>query len=77
MSSIYDDLRPVPDLPRPQRIFGAPDHGIPPLEEIARLMRSLTYGEMIELAKALWTAKDDTEITADTLPAILHAWATR
>ena len=46
-----------------------------PVDQIAQLTRSLTYGEMIELAAELWKAAGDTEITAKTLPAILHRWA--
>lgn len=46
-----------------------------PVDQIAQLTRSLTYGEMIELAAELWKATGDTEITAKTLPAILHRWA--
>jgi hypothetical protein len=30
---------------------------------------------MIDLAAELWKAAEDTEITAKTLPAILHRWA--
>ena len=46
-----------------------------PVDQIAQLTRSLTYGEMIELAAELWKAAGDTEITAKTLPALLHRWA--
>lgn len=52
---------------------------LPPtsLDDIALSLRSLTYGEMIELAGGLWTARDDGDITSDSLPAVLHRWATR
>jgi hypothetical protein len=46
-----------------------------PLDEIADVTRSLTYGEMIDFAAELWKAAGGTEITAKTLPAILHQWA--
>jgi hypothetical protein len=46
-----------------------------PLDEIADVTRSLTYGEMIDFAAELWKAAGGTEITAKTLPAILHHWA--
>jgi hypothetical protein len=46
-----------------------------PLDKIAELTRSLTYGEMIGLAGELWKAAGDAEISAETLPAILHRWA--
>src|SRR5215467_896056 len=46
------------------------------IDKIAELIRSLTYGEMIELASALQeAAAGETEITAGTLPIILHRWA--
>jgi hypothetical protein len=48
-----------------------------PLDEIADVTRSLTYGEMIDLAAELWEAAGGTEITAKTLPAILHQWASK
>jgi hypothetical protein len=46
-----------------------------PLEEIADITRSLTYGEMIDFAAELLKAAGDTEITAKTLPAIVHQWS--
>jgi hypothetical protein len=50
-----------------------PRHFAPfdPIDQIA----DLTYGEMIDLAAELWKAAGDVEITAKTLPAILHRWA--
>ena len=56
--------------------YDPPVLAIDPLDDIGSLVRSLTYGQMIDLAAALWSAKGDREITADTLPAILHSWAT-
>jgi hypothetical protein len=41
----------------------------------AELIRSLTYGEMIEFASALQQASGGAEITAGTLAIILHGWA--
>ena len=46
------------------------------IDRLANLIRSLTYGEMIELASELQKAARETEITAETLPTILHRWAT-
>jgi hypothetical protein len=46
-----------------------------PIDKIAELTRSLTYGDMIDLAAELWKAAGDAEISAMTLPAILHRWA--
>ncbi len=45
------------------------------LDKMAELIRSLTYGEMIGLAAGLLKAAADAEITGETLPAILHRWA--
>lgn len=45
------------------------------LNKVAKLIRSLTYGEMIDLAAGLLKAAADTEITRETLPEILHRWA--
>jgi hypothetical protein len=45
------------------------------IDKIAELIRSLTYGEMIELASGLQEAAGGAEITAGTLPMVLHRWA--
>src|SRR6266436_3799701 len=45
------------------------------IDKIAELIRSLTYDEMIELAFGLREAAGEMEITAGTLPIILHRWA--
>jgi hypothetical protein len=45
------------------------------IDKIAELIRSLTYGEMIGLASGLREAAGEMEITAGTLPIILHRWA--
>jgi hypothetical protein len=47
------------------------------LDEIAALMRALTYGEMIELAEGLWNVNGQgSEISKDNLPGLLHRWST-
>jgi hypothetical protein len=47
-----------------------------PLDEIATLVRSLTYAEMMELAEGIWKTKpEDAAITAENLPVILHKWS--
>jgi hypothetical protein len=46
-----------------------------PIDKIAELTRSLTYGDMIDFAAELWKAAGDADISAETLPAILHRWA--
>lgn len=47
-----------------------------PLDEIAKLVRALTYGEMMDLCEKVWGAKPDGELTQATLPATLHRWST-
>ena len=50
--------------------------GRQPLEEIASLVRSLTYGEMIELAASMWKAQPDgSDFTQENLPAMLYRWS--
>jgi hypothetical protein len=45
------------------------------LDEIALLLLALTYGEMIELANAIWTVQPEgSAITQENLPALLHRW---
>lgn len=47
------------------------------LNEIATLMRSLTYGEMIELAQAIWKIRPEgAEVDQHNLPMMLHLWST-
>jgi hypothetical protein len=48
------------------------------LNEIAALVRSLTYGEMMELAQAIWKIRPQGAAAIDqsTLPMMLHQWST-
>jgi hypothetical protein len=47
------------------------------LNEIATLMRGLTYGEMIELAQAIWKIRPEgEEVCQHNLPMMLHLWST-
>jgi hypothetical protein len=46
-----------------------------PLNEIADITGTLTYGEMIDFAAELWKAAGGAEITAETFPAIFHRWS--
>lgn len=46
------------------------------LDEIATLVLALTYGEMIDLANAIWRAQPDgSPLTQETLPALLYRWS--
>jgi hypothetical protein len=48
-----------------------------PLDDIATLMQGLTYGEMIELAKTMWTNRPNgLAVTLENLPELLHRWST-
>jgi hypothetical protein len=48
-----------------------------PVDEIAALMRALTYGEMMELAEGLCNVSGQgPEISKDGLPGLLHRWST-
>jgi hypothetical protein len=58
-----------------KRITGMDFKQVGPLDAIADITRSLTYGEMIDLAAELWKAAGGAEITAETLPAIFHQWS--
>jgi hypothetical protein len=46
------------------------------LNEIATLVRSLTYGEMMELAQAIWKIRPEGAIDKQSLPMMLHLWST-
>lgn len=46
------------------------------LNEIATLVRSLTYGEMMELAHAIWKIRPEGMIDQNSLPTMLHLWST-
>jgi len=48
-----------------------------PLDEIATMVRALTYGEMMELAEAIWKIRPEGKgVSQDTLPMLLHRWST-
>jgi hypothetical protein len=47
------------------------------LDEIADVVRTLTYGEMMELAEAIWKIRPEGEgVDQDSLPMLLHRWST-
>jgi hypothetical protein len=47
------------------------------LDEIADVVRALTYGEMMELAASMWNVKPDgSNLTEHNLPAVLYRWST-
>lgn len=48
-----------------------------PLDDIASLLRALTYGQMMDLAAAIWAAKAEGELTAESLPGTFHRWSTK
>jgi hypothetical protein len=47
------------------------------LDEIADVVRALTYGEMMELAESMWNVRpNDSELTEHNLPDVLYRWST-
>lgn len=47
------------------------------LDEIADVVRALTYGEMMELAASMWNVRPDgSGLTEDNLPTVLYRWST-
>ena len=47
------------------------------LDEIADVVRALTYGEMMELAASIWNVRPNgASLTEHNLPAMLHRWST-
>jgi hypothetical protein len=47
------------------------------LDEIADVVRTLTYGEMMELAESMWSVRPgDAGLTEHNLPAVLYRWST-
>lgn len=65
-----------PPPPKPNRVDYIAAVEFMRVDYIAELMRALTYGEMIELAAAIW-AKADGEITIEKLPQILWDWSVK
>jgi hypothetical protein len=58
-------------LPKPD------EFGRDRLNEIATLVRTLTYGEMMELAHAIWKIRPQgAEVDQHSLPMMLHLWST-
>jgi hypothetical protein len=46
------------------------------LDEIAKAIRTLTYGEMLELAESMWKVNSrGSEITEADLPGVWHRWS--
>jgi hypothetical protein len=46
------------------------------LDEIAKAIRTLTYGEMLELAESVWKVNSHgSDISESELPGVLHRWS--
>jgi hypothetical protein len=46
------------------------------LDELKQLIRSLTYGEMMELVEGLWSGHaSDNGLTKDAIAPAIHRWA--
>src|SRR5262249_32992247 len=64
--------RPVVDLSKLEEEIGRRR-----LDEIADVVRALTYGEMMELAASMWSVTPDgSGLTEHNLPAVLYRWST-
>jgi hypothetical protein len=64
--------RPVVDLRKLEEELGRRR-----LDEIADVVRALTYGEMMELAASMWSVRPDgANLTEHNLPAVLYRWST-
>jgi hypothetical protein len=64
--------RPVVDLRKLEEELGRRR-----LDEIADVVRTLTYGEMMELAASMWSVRPDgANLTEHNLPAVLYRWST-
>jgi hypothetical protein len=76
-----NSLYPAPfSLPRDSSTAGVCKHNDQPdhfrLDEIAEALRTLTYGQMIELAESMWKVKPQgAEITESDLPNVLYRWS--
>jgi hypothetical protein len=72
--------QPIRDKPRtPRRRQSVQDNNEPGhsrLDEIAEALRTLTYGEMLELAESMWKVNSHrSEIIESDLPGVLHRWS--
>jgi hypothetical protein len=46
------------------------------LDEIAKVIRTLTYGEILELAESVWKVNSHgSDISESDLPDVLHRWS--
>jgi hypothetical protein len=46
------------------------------IDEISALVKSLTYGEMLQMAEGIWSAQPEgVAVTQDNLAALLHRWS--
>jgi hypothetical protein len=64
--------RPIVDLRKLEEELGRRR-----LDEIADVVRALTYGEMMELAASMWSVRPDgANLTEHNLPAVLYRWST-
>jgi hypothetical protein len=67
-----EEPAPVVDLRRLEAELGRKR-----LDEIAGVVRTLTYGEMMQLAESMWNVRvGEAELTEHNLPAVLYRWST-
>jgi hypothetical protein len=76
-----NSLYPAPfSLPRDSSTASVYKHNDQPdhsrLGEIAEALRTLTYGQMIELAESMWKVNPQaSEITESDLPNVIYRWS--
>ena len=76
-----DNFYPAPlSLPMSSSTVSARGHnderGHSRLDEIAEALRTLTYGQMLELAESMWKVNSQgSEITESDLPNVLYSWS--
>jgi hypothetical protein len=82
--STYDDVaNPIDEGPsgypsEGDNVDGGHNHepGHSRLDEIAEALRTLTYGQMLELAESMWKVNSQgSGITESDLPNVLHRWS--
>jgi hypothetical protein len=65
------DTEATQSLQRPQQQLARA-----PLDQIATLVQTLTYGEMMELSEAIWKGQAQrSDVTQESLPALLYCWS--
>lgn len=76
--AVEDDMQPYRRAEmrnEPALYLEPPPQAPTPLDDIAALVQTLTYGEMMELSEAIWNSRSEGGVTGETLPPVLHRWS--